>query len=104
MPPSGRYNGRRGTVRVSEDTLSAGLLARRLLLEPGNPYKFETVDPEDRSTPIFGHRQSVIDEGKQDRMYSKCMTRSVDMGRFCTLIGDHASGMLYDWANCPSNP
>jgi hypothetical protein len=89
-------------VRVSEDALSAGLLARRLLLEPGNPYKFETVNPEDRSTPVFGPRQSVIDEGKQDQMYSKFMTHSVDMGRFYTLVGDHASGMLYDQANHPS--
>jgi hypothetical protein len=104
MPPRGRYNGRRGTVRVSEDALSAGLLARRLLLEPGNPYKFKTVDPDDRTQPVFGPRQTVIDKGKQDQMYSKFMTHSVDMGRFCTLVGDHASGMLYDRANCPSNP
>jgi hypothetical protein len=89
---------------VSEDALAAGLLARRLLLEPGNPYKFKTVDPDDRTTPVFGPRQSVIDEGKQDRMYSKVMTHSVDMGRLCMLIGDHVSGMLYDRANCPGNP
>jgi hypothetical protein len=86
MPPRGRYNGRRGTGRVSEDALAAGLLARRLLLEPGNPYKFKTVDPDDRTAPVFGPRQSVIDEGKQDRMYGKFMTHSVDMGRFCTLV------------------
>jgi hypothetical protein len=104
MPPRRRYNGRRGTVRVTEDALAAGLLARRLLLEPGNPYKLKTVDPVDNTTPVFGPRQSVIDEGEQDRMYSKFMIHSVDMGSLCTLVGDHTSGMLYDRANCHSNP
>jgi hypothetical protein len=99
----GPNTGRRGTVKVSEAALEEAVRKRRLLLSRNNPYGFKTV-ARTAVAPEIKPRETIVAAGKLDRQYQKHMTHSTDMGRFCSLVGDHVSGLLYDRANCPNNP
>jgi hypothetical protein len=99
-----RPNRGRGTVKVSDEALVNAMKKRRSLLARNNRYGFKTVKRNDTPAPELRPREELVAAGKIDSQYTKHMTHSTDMGLFCSLVGDHVSGLLYDRANCPNNP
>jgi hypothetical protein len=90
-------------VKVSEAALTAAAASRHALMAPNNMYKFQRHGSNDIHVEVR-HREELAATGKSDARYVKHCTHSSEMLRFCSLVSDHSSGLLFDHANTPINP
>jgi hypothetical protein len=91
------------SVRVSEAALTAAAASRHALTAPNNMYKFQRHGPTDIHVEVRP-REDFAATGKLDSQYVKHCRHSSEMLLFCSLVGDHSSGLLFDRLNTPINP